>query len=134
MYLSAERLALVNKEIRENFARTSIAWQAIPHWDICDPGKTRVPNGDISSPLFVDVLPQQEPLQITVAQATAPTPDSLIAAATATTVALAAKVDRDVLPKLLKAKASVAITSTGPQDLQDALIEARALLEDAGYR
>src|SRR5262245_29328184 len=33
MYLSAERIAAANRAIQETFEQTSVAWQAIPHWD-----------------------------------------------------------------------------------------------------
>ena len=42
MYFSAERLALANKAVTETFEQSSIAWQAIPHWDTGDPGQTQV--------------------------------------------------------------------------------------------
>jgi hypothetical protein len=42
MYLSAERIAVANKAIQETFEQTSIAWQAIPHWDTGDPAQTKV--------------------------------------------------------------------------------------------
>ena len=44
MYLSAERIAAANQAIQETFEQTSVAWQAIPHWDIGDPGQIRVIN------------------------------------------------------------------------------------------
>ena len=42
MYLSAERLALANQTVQETFEQTSVAWQAIPHWDTGDPGQAKV--------------------------------------------------------------------------------------------
>jgi hypothetical protein len=42
MYLSAERLAVANQAVRDTFEQTSIAWQAIPHWETGDPGQFRV--------------------------------------------------------------------------------------------
>ncbi len=59
MYLSAERLALANQAVRETFEQTSIAWQAIPHWDTGDPGQTRVPLDDPTAapPKFLDLQP-----------------------------------------------------------------------------
>lgn len=43
MYLSAERLAVANRAVRETFEQTSVAWQAIPHWDTGDPDLGKVP-------------------------------------------------------------------------------------------
>jgi hypothetical protein len=42
MYLGAERIAVANTAIKETFEQTSIAWQAIPHWDTGDPAQTKV--------------------------------------------------------------------------------------------
>ena len=39
MYLSAERMALASQAVQETFEQTSIAWQAIPHWDTGDPSQ-----------------------------------------------------------------------------------------------
>lgn len=133
MYLTAERLALANREIRETFERTSIAWQAIPHWETGDPAQTRVPNANLTFPAFENILPQEEPFQLTVAQATAPTPDSVLAVVIAHTVKLAKKVDDDVLTKLYAAGAP-AVTAVGAAALQNTLIGARAKVENAGYR
>ena len=43
MYLSADRLAIANQTALETFEQSSIAWQAIPHWDTGDPGQTQGP-------------------------------------------------------------------------------------------
>ena len=97
MYLSAERIAVANQAIKETFEQTSIAWQAIPHWDTGDPAQTKV-RRDIAyaapgdkGPLGedpVDILTLPQYFLVTVAQATAPTPDSLLAAVIARTVYL----------------------------------------------
>ena len=42
MYLNAERIAIANKAIHDTFEQTSVAWQAIPHWDTGDPAQTKV--------------------------------------------------------------------------------------------
>ena len=52
MYLSAERLALANQTILETFEQTSVAWQAIPHWDTGDPSQTLVRSDDVPMTWF----------------------------------------------------------------------------------
>ncbi len=42
MYLNAERIAVANKAIQDTFEQSSVAWQAIPHWDTGDRGQLRV--------------------------------------------------------------------------------------------
>ena len=37
MYLNAERIAVLTRRFKTRFEQTSIAWQAIPHWDTGDP-------------------------------------------------------------------------------------------------
>ena len=44
MSLSTERMAIANRAIRQTFEKSSIAWQAIPHWDTGDPGQVLVRN------------------------------------------------------------------------------------------
>lgn len=154
MYLTAERLALANKEVRETFERTSIAWQSIPHWETGDPGATKVrgdsataiqpPTPSNPGPFFTPSLtldPRDVQVNVTLAQASAPSPDALLATVTSHTVELARTVDHVVL-KLLYTKvqaAGLSITPAAapvitPQELLDQLIPARAKLEDAGYR
>ena len=41
MYLSAERIAVANKAVQDTFEQSSVAWQAIPHWDTGDPAQTK---------------------------------------------------------------------------------------------
>lgn len=136
MYLSAERLALANQAVRETFEQCSIVWQAIPHWDTGDPGQIRVADGIVSPPGFLPLLPQEEKFQLTLAQANAPTPDSLLTEVMAVTKNLAKTVDDDVLQKLYAKTAPKTITKATitPVDLQDPLIDARADVENAGYR
>jgi hypothetical protein len=158
MYLSAERLAVANQAVQETFQQTSIAWQAIPHWDTGDPGQVRVrkdlmynpPNStvaaqqedadDIECPLLgesVELTTETVRFYVTVAQACAPTPDALLAAAMSWTAKLAGNVDYIVFPELyaaVEADERVSPSQTDPQSLLDALIDARALVEKAGYR
>ena len=42
MYLSAERIAVLDKAVQDTFEQSSVAWQAIPHWDTGDRGQLRV--------------------------------------------------------------------------------------------
>lgn len=143
MYLSAERLALANQAVKETFEQCSVAWQAIPHWDTGDPGQINVPNGLLgTSAGFLTLAPPPSPppqptIQLTVAEAIAPTPDALLTGVIAATEALANNFDTDVLKACFaapKAPNIVTFKSTGAQDLQDALIGARVLVENAGYR
>ena len=104
MYLSAERLAAANKAVQETFEETSVAWQAIPHWDTGDPGQTRVRSDVTSSPPDQDtfgadslrVKTETVRFYVTVAQACAPTPDALLAAVMPRTVELARTVDYEL--------------------------------------
>jgi hypothetical protein len=135
MYVSAERLDLANQTVRETFEQCSIVWQAIPHWDTGDPGQIRVSDGIVKKPDFLTLKPQEVPFQVTLAEANAPIPDLLLTEVMAATKTLAKKVDDDVLNKLHTAKGAKTITTeTEPGGLQDSLIDARAAVEDAGYR
>src|SRR5206468_12243400 len=71
---------------------------------------------------------------VTVAQAIAPSPDALLAAVISRAVQLATKVDDIVIDKLLKGAKEEVTSSTKVSELLGALIEARAKLEDLGYR
>ncbi len=137
MYVSAERLAIADREVIETFGQTSIAWQAIPHWDTGDPGASRVRNDVVDLPGFLDLDLQQDTWQATLAQLGAPTPDSLLAEVMATTAKMAAKVDYKVLYTLRKgtgvSSVPLGAALTGP-DIMNGLIKARASVEDAGYR
>ena len=152
MSLSTERMAIANRAIRQTFEKSSIAWQAIPHWDTGDPGQVLVRN---------DVMPTQrrqgrrplggEPIRprsrqvrfrVTLAQATAAAPDALLASVIPRTVRLASRFDRAVLRALRRpaAKAkkprwyrTLPAAAEEVVTLQE-LVEARAALEDQGYR
>ncbi|OBJ07510.1 hypothetical protein A5621_09405 [Mycobacterium colombiense] len=143
MYLSAERLAHANQAVKEAFGQCSVAWQAIPHWDTGDPGQLNVPNGLLGgSAGFLSLGPPPSPpppptVELTVAETIAPTPDALLTAVMAATKTLANVFDTNVLKKCFgaaKAPNIITFPSTGVQDLQDSLIAARVLVENAGYR
>src|SRR5690348_5665932 len=111
MYLSAERIAVANKAIQETFEQSSVAWQAIPHWDTGDPGQTSV-RSDVAKPLgagpyggnSIAVKTQPITFYVTLAQACAPTPDALLAAVMPRATDLAQKVDDYVVGELRKVK------------------------------
>ncbi len=146
MYLSAERLAVANQAIQQTFEQSSVAWQAIPHWDVRDPAQTRVRSDNASAepikmgPLGGNPLKIRSvtrPFYVTLAQVTAQNPDALLAAVIARTVNLAAEVDRKVIAKIVKnavPKPEDIPSGAQLQDLLYALIDARAQVEDAGYR
>ena len=137
MYLSAERLAIVNQAIVETFAQTSIAWQAIPHWVTGDRGQSRVPSDIVNNPGFLPVQSIEQDFQVTLVQTSAPTPESLINEVNWAAAQLGRKVDEAVLPWLAALGwwiHPIAFTE-GTQDvLLNNLIVARAAIEDAGYR
>ena len=140
MYLSAERIAHANRVVQETFQQTSIAWQAIPHWDTGDPGQTLVRADVTAKPAAPALLlhPIHIPFDVTLAQAISPTPDSLLAQVMAQTVHLAEQVDAKVLQAVYTTVAAAKLTITaGGSQLQktlDSLIAARASVENAGYR
>lgn len=134
MYLSAERLAVADRAVRETFEQCSVAWQAIPHWDTADPGQTWV-RSDTIPPDFLELVSANEKFAVTLAQAGAPTPDPLLAVLTAKTVELAANIDTAILAKLNTADTSpLSPASDTTAALLDTLIDARARVENAGYR
>jgi hypothetical protein len=112
MSLSAERIAIADRAIQQTFARSSVAWQAVPNWDTGDRGQVQV-RGDViyrlpdqkdaelgeepfsMTPLELDVC--TVPFKVTLAQATAPTPDAVLAAVIPRAVQLARKFDDKVL-------------------------------------
>jgi hypothetical protein len=115
MSLTQERLEIANHAVRQTFERSSVAWQAIPHWDVGDPGRVRV-RGDTGFRIAgrsgaQDLVNPDDPLPndpvavqqaervftIRLAQAVAPTPDALLAAVIPRTVALARAVDQVVV-------------------------------------
>jgi hypothetical protein len=143
MYLAADRLALANREIREAFARTCVAWQSIPHWDTGDPAQTKVRSDVINNPAVpgpISIVPEQIDVQVTLDEAIAPTPDSLLAKIIAHPATLAATVDAAVFPAMrTQATGEVvfpnAIPPTPtPNEILYALIAARAKVESAGFR
>jgi hypothetical protein len=151
MPLSADRIAIADRAIRRTFERCSVAWQAVPHWDTGDPAQLRV-RRDVSydparpqGPLGGNSIPLtglDVPFRMTLAQATAPTPDALLAAATTWTVPLARAVDQAVLGTLYGAAVAAggrpSYRGLNPaarsRRLVRRLIAGRRVLEDAGYR
>ncbi|MCV7018443.1 hypothetical protein [Mycolicibacterium aichiense] len=134
MYMSAERFALANQAVRDTFAQCSIVWQAIPHWDVGDPGQIKVADGKYSPPGFLNLTLAQQPFQVTLAQANGPTPDALLTEVMARTKVLAKNVDDAILPQLY-ASATLSVSTTNSDvDLLKKLIAARAHVEDGGYR
>jgi hypothetical protein len=134
MYVSAERLAIADREVMETFEQTSIAWQAIPHWDTGNPGQHQVNNDIVNGPGFLNLALDDEAFNATLAQLGSPTPDALLAEVMAKSADLAASVDATVLNALASSSPSVPLTSTTTLDLMNFLIDARAKVEDAGYR
>jgi len=139
MYLSAERLALANQTVRETFAETCVAWQAIPYWDTGDPGQSTVRADDIDNPAAppIPLDPIPVPFAVSVAQALSPSPDALLAQVMAKTVELSQLVDDSVLPQLRAKAKGTDLTIAAPglaQDVLNQLIPARARVEDEGYR
>jgi hypothetical protein len=153
MYLNAEQIARLNQAIQNTFEQTSIAWQAIPHWETGDPGQVRVrvdysyedaaAIDGLAAPLggkSVELSAESVRFAVTVAQATAPTPDALLDAVIARTVKLAAQVDSkviDVLRAGAKDPVNVKVATGAIPQIQmvlNALIDARAQLEKFGYR
>ena len=134
MYISAERFALANQAVRETFAQCSIVWQSIPHWDTGDPGQITVPDGKYNPAGFVTVSQKSKSFVITLATAHAPTPDLLLTQVMAITKDVAKLVDDAILPSIFSAAPTNNATGTTVPDLLVSLIDARALIEDAGYR
>ncbi|MDV3126178.1 hypothetical protein M1247_14745 [Mycobacterium sp. 21AC1] len=138
MYLSAERIAVAEQAIRETFEQTSIAWQAVCHWETGDPAQTLVPNGNLKSPNFESIVSVPVDVELTLAEAISPTPDALIAKVTVGAAKLAGLVDAAVLPKVraaITAPTSVVHVVDGqPATILDALIKGRVEVEKAGYR
>jgi hypothetical protein len=148
MYLSAELMAVANQAVQETLEQTSIAWQAIPHWDTGDPGQARVrkdlmynsADGTGAAPLGADSLelePKAFRFYVTLAQACASTPDALLAAVMSRTVKLAATVDDSVVGKLhydAKPYPEEFDQTVKIEDILNYLIDARVKVENAGYR
>src|SRR3954453_13767669 len=100
MSLSPDRKAIAERAIQKTFEQSSVAWQALPHWDTQDPGQAFIRNDVIFSfragqpvalqkePVGLDPLeplPLKARFRITLGQATAPTPDALLASVIART-------------------------------------------------
>jgi hypothetical protein len=137
MYLTTEQLTIANQAVTETFEQTCIAWQAIPHWDTCDPGQGRVCNDVVNKPGFLRVRSREVSFLVTLVQTTAPTLDSLIAEVNWAATRLARKVDDKVLRTLrsnVLASARFAFPATSTQILLNNLINARTKVEDEGYR
>lgn len=137
MYLTTEQLAIANQAVVETFEQTCIAWQAIPHWNTCDPGGSRVRNDVVNNPGFLKVRSRQVSFKVTLVQTTAPTLDSLIAEVNWATTKLARKVDNRVIRSLrinVPNANRIWFPALSPQYLLNNLINARAKIENAGYR
>ncbi|KUI31328.1 hypothetical protein AU196_18605 [Mycobacterium sp. IS-1742] len=138
MHVSADRLALADTAIQRTFEQTCVAWQAIPHWDVGDPGATRVRSDTVNppgSPTSVGFTDRAKPADLALAQIAAPTPDSMITTAVAAATALATEVDTVVIAALLTNPVDdLELAGTDPQNIMKALIAARAKLEDGGFR
>jgi hypothetical protein len=134
MYVSAERLAIADREVMETFEQTSIAWQAIPHWDTGHPGQNQVNNDVVDKPAFLTLALDNEPFEATLAQLGSATPDALLAEVMAKSAALAASVDATVLNALAAITPPEKPTTISTPDLMNSLIDARARVENAGYR
>jgi hypothetical protein len=149
MYLSAERMAVANQAVQETFEQTSVAWQAIPHWETGDPGQSKVrsdviypqPGAKLGAPLSgsplggpaLDITVETVPFYVTLAQASAPTPDALLAALMSRTAELAGKFDDKVIGDLCGIAKPKEIAPPIAAIL-GALIDARSSVENVGYR
>ncbi|MCP9275472.1 hypothetical protein [Mycolicibacterium arenosum] len=143
MYVTAERLAIADRAVVETFKQTSIAWQAFPNWNTGDPGQSRVRSDVLDTPSFLPLHLEEVQFQASLAQLGAPTPDSLLAEVMARATKLAAQVDARAFTSIIAAAAAAAaaagnadteVVLSTPPDIMDALIDARASVEDAGYR
>lgn len=137
MYLTAEQLAIANQAILETFEHTSVAWQAIPHWDTGDPGQSRIPAEDVNAPVagVKVLLSVSEGLDVTLALMTAPTLDSLLGKVVNATVALAKTVDEAVVPLLREGgKVDDPLDYSTADTILDDLIDARSRIENQGFR
>jgi hypothetical protein len=136
MYLSAERLAVANQAIRETFEQSSVAWQAFPNWDTGDPSQTMVRKDNVTgNPDYLPLQPLAQPFDVTLAEAIAPTHDAVLAKVIANTAKLAGLFDAKVIPALRTATIPQ-VTGVNGTDivLHNKLIEARAKVENGGYR
>lgn len=137
MYLTTEQLAIANQAAVETFEQTCIAWQAIPHWNTCDPGGSRVRNDVVNNPGFLKVRSRQVSFKVTLVQTSAPNLDSLIAEVNWAATTLARRVDNRVIKSLrnnVPTANRIWFPALSPKYLLDNLINARAKIENAGYR
>jgi hypothetical protein len=155
MFLSADQIAIANRSIRQTFEQTSVAWQAVPHWDVGDPAQTMVRNDAIfningvqrasGAPFGGDpitISAETVSFRLVLAQAISPTPDALLAAVTVRTVDLSRRFDTAVLGSLWAAAVQYAndpwyidlATGMAPNDVLPVLVRGRQTLEDNGYR
>ncbi|MDT5358663.1 MAG: hypothetical protein QOC69_425 [Mycobacterium sp.] len=137
MYLSAERLALANQTVWETFQRTSVACQAIPHWETGDPAQSSVRSDSVppSAPLPIEHV--SIPFQVTLAEAIAPTPDALLGKVMQATTWLALIVDIGVMWRIRDKVVTTQDYYPWPltsDEILATLIRARAAVEVAGYR
>jgi hypothetical protein len=157
MSLSAERIAIADRAILQTFKRSSVAWQAVPYWDTGDRGQSRVRGDTVfaftrgfsrrgrlpAGPLgtgFLRIRSLEVPFLLTLGQATATTPDALLAAVIPRTAELARRFDRQVL----RAMRRQAVRNRGSRwyrrlriaapDTLNRLIRGRRVLENAGFR
>jgi hypothetical protein len=137
VYLSAQQLTLANQAVLETFENTSIAWQAIPHWNVGDPGQSRVRNDVVDNPGFLNLELLQIPFQLTLVQTNAPSTDSVVCEVTGHATELAHQFDLYVLYWLgvfAWITNKIDFNETSQDVLLQNLIDARAIIEDAGYR
>jgi hypothetical protein len=137
MYLTAEQLAIANQAIMETFEHTSVAWQAIPHWDTGDPSQSRVPAEDVNAPVagVLSLKSTVRDFEVTLAVATAPTIEALLSKVIDGTVTLAAEFDKEIILLLRAAGTPDLQLRTGAtQTILDDLIDARGRVEKEGFR
>jgi hypothetical protein len=141
MYLSAERVAIANQVVRETFEQCSVAWQAIPNWDTGDPSQTMVRDDNVNAAaayLPLESLPKD--FDVTLAEAIAPTHDAVLAKVIANTAKLAKLFDDKVISahrtKKIPKVTGFDVSGAAGTDkvLHEKLIEARAKVENGGYR
>jgi hypothetical protein len=139
--LSSERIAVADRAIRHTVERASVVWRAIPRWDTGDPGQTYVVNDVVTAtgsedPLTCERVGFQSVVRtfrLTLGQATAATPDALLAAVVARAATFATDLDESGLTALGPRRGTAGKAEAAADPL-DALMEARAQVEDAGYR
>lgn len=161
MHVSAERIAIADRAIRQTVEQASVAWQSVPHWEIGDPGRvwvrsdvTRTLDGltDVAH-LHRDADGTEQPFgavpleletrcvrfRMTLAQTSSSTPDALLSAVAPRAEALARQIDEQVLTELAGRTAATdwnrkLATDANTDVLLGALLDGREVLEDSGYR